>query len=240
MGLVYDHLIINFGEYRMNPVQRLWGSAEVEVRETKEPVQLIIRKERLGYGLRQLNGYILVDGKEKQVGYIKYTKVGPNLAEDGIFGSANGAYMGSNGYYGRWPDVQKFVPFIYVDRIETRHFSTTYKKVGTKLMQAVIEIALKRKFGSQGRVRLNAQHDSHVFYNKQGFLAQSTLQIFDYERGDPLLMPKQVDEEIEALKKRGPDGKDFGSVEMFLPQSQIEEWSKIIERSRIRHPKITP
>lgn len=219
----------------MNPVERIWGSAQVEIRETKEPVQMIIRKEKLGSGQRQLNGYILVDGKEKQVGYVKYTKVGPHLAKGGTFGSANSEYRGSAGYYGRWPDVQKFVPFIYVERIDTRPFGITYKRVGTKLMQAVIEIALKRKFGSQGRVRLNAQHDSHVFYNKQGFLSQSTLQLYDYERGDPLLMPKQVDEEIEALKKKGPDGKDFGSVEMFLPQSKIEEWSKVIEHSRIRH-----
>lgn len=221
----------------MNPANRIWGSATVEVRETREPVPLIIRKEKLDYGLRQLNGYISIDGKEKQVGFIQYTKVGPNLAENGEFGSIRTKYFGSNRNYGRSPDYQRSAPFIYIERIETRPLGITYKQVGTKLIQAVIEVSLKRKFGSKGKIRLNAVGDSHVFYNKLGFLAQSALQIYDVDRNDPLLTPKQVDQEIEDLKQRGPDGKDFGSVEMFLPQSKIEEWSKIIEHSKIRHHK---
>lgn len=177
------------------------------------PIPALFRKYKQDInGIRKIVLYIFEKGAFIRLGEVSYTKIGPGL-NFGKYGAKNFRLLDAHKRYGLHNDMRARV-FIK----ELANFRRgQYKQVGTELIKKVVEVSLKDKNGSNGRIQLEAVGDSHKFYYQLGFRAMTGRDVLkgtDYQRLEP--------EEIDCLFQRYAKDKHmihvFGSIFMYLPE----------------------
>jgi hypothetical protein len=130
------------------------GKTMIDDLRNQTEAEMVIHQERLSLGYKILTGYVITkEGKEKVVGELTYTKISKNIRPDGQYGCQEFATNeDSYTFYG--PLNGDKSTRVYVAQI-TSSWRENFKEVGTKLIQAVFEIALKDKKGSK-QLQLNA------------------------------------------------------------------------------------
>ncbi len=221
---------------------KVYGQAKVYDEETKKYVVVIILKTTKDEcGFRYLRAKIVDQQKQLIVGEVKYTKIADRLGHSKRFGCENfAAETGLHSRYGNAKkDLEMKVPKIYVIKIVS-FANERYKGVGTKLMQAIFEISLQDKNGSNGRIQLDATGSHEFYYEAVHMRAMQGLEIFDeYDGGgDRRLCPKEVDEliarNIELAKLTGRRARNISSLQelgcfhMYLPKDGIHTWTQTI------------
>ncbi len=102
---------------------------------------------------------------------------------------------------------------IYISSIygQESHKGNQYKGVGTALVHAVFEYALRKL--TEGRIALDAGWSSHIFYYKLGFDSE---QKADIEK----IYEKSIEE------KTVPDTSDLDLCHTWLPLETIKKWEE--------------
>ena len=97
--------------------------------------------------------------------------------------------------------------YVFVENMETDNVA--FKGIGSALLQIAIELAQKPKY--QGRVKLMAVRNSHVFYHKMSFKS--------YEHD----FNKKI---LELVKNPPKEYEDSGATFMYLDKEAIALWKE--------------
>lgn len=177
------------------------------------PVAALFRKYRQdSNGVRKIVLYIVEKGSFNKIGEVSYTKIGPGL-NSGKYGAKNFKLLEVHKRYALVKDTRARIFIIEIENVRRGQ----YKQVGTALIKKVMEVSLKDKNGSRGRIQLEAVGDSHPFYYRLGFKAMTGRDILrgsDYKH----LEPEEIDRLFQKYAKDKHSIYVFGSVFMYLPE----------------------
>jgi hypothetical protein len=205
----------------VNPfVGEVVGTGKVLQIKDNIQVDAIITKIASETFKSQIKYYLYVNGEKK--GYINLDHF--RLRENNIFSSddrdSETCYYGYN-YCGdvldNRNDEVKNKSYIYIDHI-FNFKKSEYKGIGSLLFQVAIEHSLS--LGCEGRIRLAAVRDSHVFHYKQGMRTEYTVtKTAIFGGNDDYIRQEMKDQEAGK-----PPSKELGRENMYLPQENINIW----------------